>query len=92
MTIEQRHDRDLVAADTADQADRATTNDAHAKRTQEIRGQLTRPITVGEFRRLEKPYRSDALRAHVFGDNEPLDFLEELRKRREAREAGYNHE
>lgn len=89
MTEVKRHDRDLVPVlDSRDNADQTDTNDAHAKRMQEIREQLTRSITVGEFRRLEKPHRSDALRKHAFGDDEPLDLLTELRKRREAREAG----
>jgi hypothetical protein len=90
MTIEQRHDRDLVPV--LDTADQAVTNDARAKRMHEIREQLARPITVGEFRRLEKPYQSDALRKHIFGSDEPFDFLRELRKRREAREAGGTNE
>jgi hypothetical protein len=87
LTIEEkRHDRDLVPAlDSA-------TNDARAKRMQEIREQLTRPITVGEFRKLEKPYQSKRLRKHIFGSDEPFDFLRELRKRREAREAGETDE
>jgi hypothetical protein len=91
MTIEvKRHDRDLVPV--LDSADQAATNDARAKRMQEIQEQLTRPITVGEFRKLEKPYQSERLRKHIFGDDEPFDFLRELRKRREAREAGETNE
>jgi hypothetical protein len=87
MTTEQRHDRDLVPAlDSRDTTDQAATNDARAKRMHEIREQLTRPITVGEFRRLEAPHRSDALRKHIFGSDEPFDFLRELRKRREGGE------
>jgi hypothetical protein len=91
MTTEvRRHDRDLVPAlDARDNADQAATNDARAH---EIREQLSRPITVGDFRKLEKPYRSDALRKHIFGSDEPFDFLRELRKRREAREAGGTNE
>jgi hypothetical protein len=93
MTTEQRHDRDLVPAlDSRDNADQAATNDARAKRMHEIREQLTRPITVGEFRRLEAPHRSERLRKHIFGSDEPFDFLRELRKRREAREAGGTNE
>lgn len=100
MTTEvRRHDRDLTPvldsrhdAEQTDTADPAATDDARTKRMQEIREQLARPITVGEFRRLEGPYRSDALRKHAFGGDEPLDLLTELRRRREAREAGHNHE
>ena len=96
MTTEvRRHDRDLgpvldssESRDAVNNADQAATTDARTKRMQEIREQLARPITVGEFRRLEGPYRSDALRKHAFGGDEPLDLLTELRRRREAREAG----
>ena len=75
MTIEQRHDRDL-----------GPPQDTHDAQWRELKERLARPITVGDFRKLEKPYRSERLRKHIFGSDEPFDFLRELRKRREAGE------
>ena len=81
MTIEQRHDRDL-----------GPPQDTHDARWRELKERLTRPITVGEFRKFEGPPRSERLRKAILGDDEPSDFLTELRKRREAREAGETNE
>jgi hypothetical protein len=81
MTIKQRHDRDL-----------GPPQDTHDAQWRELKERLTRPTTVGDFRKLEKPYRSERLRKHIFGSDEPFDFLRELRKRRKAREAGETNE